>query len=145
MCALVFQVLSSPCPVRERLKRNETTSHQRRLSSPLQWLIFTPFNSGVAPPGVCVPWINNTNLPVEIPEHYSHLGSGFSQPWIYEKHDKALSLSVFKPVWEYVTCAQPSTATPNLLHFCPPIITRHGQLPRSRCNSKEFLYANLQA
>ena len=82
---------------------NQTTSHQRLLSLSIavRWLIFTPFNSGVAPPAasVCVPWINNTNLPVEIPEHYSHLGSGFSRPCIYEKHDKALSLTVFKLMW----------------------------------------------
>ena len=95
--------LPSLSVARKYLKPNQTTSHQRRLSLSIavRWLIFTPFSSGVAPPAasVCVPWINNTNLPVEIPEHYSHLGSGFSQPWTYEKHDKALSLTVFKLMW----------------------------------------------
>jgi hypothetical protein len=39
---------------------------------------------------------------LEILEDYSHLGRGFSQPRMYEKHDKALSLMVFKLVWDYV-------------------------------------------
>ena len=49
-----------------------------------------------------VPWINNTNLLLEILEHYSHLGRGFSQPRMYEKHDKAQSLTVFKLVCDSV-------------------------------------------
>jgi len=42
---------------------------------------------------------------------------------MYEKHDKALLLTVFKLVWDYVPGgAQPSTALPNLLYFCLPVI-----------------------
>jgi hypothetical protein len=43
----------------------------------------------------------------------SNLRGGVSRPWIDEKHDKALSLTVFKLVWEYVACAQPEFCHPN--------------------------------
>jgi hypothetical protein len=66
---------------------------------------------------------NTSNLLLEILEPYSHLGRGFSQPRMYKKHDKALSLTVFKLVWDYVAGgAKLSTAIPNLLHFCLPAI-----------------------